>query len=234
MSHETAADEADEDSFLLLFSFDYPMLHNIFPADSWLAWVRTRSPLPAHHYERTLLQYLQWQDGGRCGRRWVLKNPGHVGHLAALHAVFPKATYVHSHRDMLEVLPSYCHLIESIYRPLYADIDPREIGRQALLYWGPEVARYERERTLLAEVVSILDVPYREIVESPYAVARGIYRRAGVAFTSKSEAAMRAWADANQQHKHGRATYSLERYGLEPETIRNAFPTARVCAAQEE
>ena len=143
--------------------------------------MRTRSPLPAHRYERTLLKYLQWQQGGRAAGRWILKNPGHVGHLKALHAVFPRATYVHSHRDMIEVLASYCHLIESIYKPLYVDVDPREVGRQALLYWGPELARYERDRAELGTHVTILDVPYRGITDDPYPIVREIYARAGIA-----------------------------------------------------
>jgi hypothetical protein len=227
-SHETAADEADEDSFLLLFSFDYPMLHNIFPADSYLSWVRTRSPLPAHRYERTLLKYLQWQDGGRAAGRWILKNPGHVGHLKALHTVFPHATFVHSHRDMVGVLASYCYLIESIYKPLYVDVDPREVGRQALLYWKPELERYERDRAELGSRVSILDVPYQSITDDPYPVVREIYARAGLAFTSEAETAMRAWSDRNQQHKHGKATYRLERYGLTTDIVRAAFPATRV------
>jgi hypothetical protein len=228
MSHETAADEADEDSFLLLFSFEYSMLHNIFPAVSYLEWVRTRSPLPAHEFERTLLRYLQWQDGGRRGRRWILKNPGHVGHLKALHTVFPKATFVHSHRDMTEVLPSYCHLIESIYRPLYANINPREVGRQALLYWRPEIERYERERAELGAEIEILDVPYQGITTDPHPIVREIYRRAGLPLTSEAVAAMREWSDRNQQHKHGKANYSLERYGLTRATILEAFPPPRV------
>jgi hypothetical protein len=227
MSHETAADEADEDSFLLLFSFEYSMLHNIFPADSYLAWVRTRSPLTAHRYERSLLQYLQWQEGGRKAGRWVLKNPGHVGYLKALHSVFPRATYVHSHRDMAEVLASYCHLIESIYKPLYVDVDPREVGRQALLYWAPELERYERERAELGDAISILDVPFRGITDDPYPIVREVYSRAGVTLTAEAERAMRAWSDRNQQHKHGKANYRLERYGLTVDDIRRAFPGGR-------
>jgi hypothetical protein len=226
MSHETAADEADEDSFLLLFSLEYSMLHNIFPADSYLAWVRNRSPLAAHRYERTLLQYLQWQEGGRKPGRWILKNPGHVGHLEALHAVFPRATYVHSHRDMAEVLASYCHLIESIYKPLYVDVDPREVGRQALLYWAPALERHARDRAELGDRVAILDVPYRGITDDPYPIVSEIYSRAGITLTPEAEAAMRAWSDRNHQHKHGKAAYRLERYGLTVDDIRRAVRDA--------
>ena len=39
---------------------------------------------------------------------------------------------------------------------------------------------------------------------------------------------MRAWSDRNQQHKHGKATYRLERYGLTIDVVRAAFPRHRV------
>ena len=97
-SHETAAREVDEDSYLLLMTFEYPLLFSLYPSPSYLEWVQARPRLPAHRYEKLLLQYLQWQDGGKRGRRWVLKNPGAVGCLRSLQEVFPAAFFVHSHR----------------------------------------------------------------------------------------------------------------------------------------
>ena len=70
------------------------------------------------------------------GRRWILKNPGHIGQLDALSTVYPKATILHLHRDLRAVLPSYCRLIRAIYRDLFDEFDPRRIGRQTLAYWG--------------------------------------------------------------------------------------------------
>ena len=79
----------------------------------------------------------------------MLKNPGGVGFLKALHATFPKATFVHSHRDMSEVIPSYCRLMESIYAPLLEPLDLHRHGRDVLAYWGPELARYASDRAEL-------------------------------------------------------------------------------------
>ena len=223
IAHETAAEEADEDSYLLLLSFDYAMLTLIFPSASYLAWVRQRPRLPAHRFEKTLLQYLQWQDGGRRGRRWVLKNPGAVGHLRALHETFPKAVFVHSHRDMAEVMPSYCGLMEAIYRPLLEPVDPHRIGREALDYWGHEMSRYARDRAELGDAITMIDLPYLDLVRDPIAAVRTIYRHAGIDFTEEASAAIRGWFAANPQHKHGKANHSLERYGLSPERIAATF-----------
>lgn len=222
-SHETAADEADEDSYLALMSFDYVMLAIIFPSPSYLRWVRARPQDQAHVFEKRMLQYLQWQDGGRRDRRWVLKNPGAVGFLRVLKSTFPRATFVHSHRDMTQVIPSYCRLIEAIYHPLLEPLDLHQHGRDVLEYWGPEMARYAEEIAALGNSVNVLDVPYLEIVRDPTPTIREIYKRAGVAFTAESKAAMQAWLEANQQHKHGKAAYSLERYGLTVEMIDSAF-----------
>lgn len=223
-AHETAAREADEDSYLLLLSCAYDMLHNIFPADSYLAWIRARSDVPAHRYERSLLQYLQWQDGGRRGRRWILKNPGAVGHLEALHETFPKATYIYSHRDMREVLPSFCRLMEAIYAPLYDTISREEIGRKAILFWAPAMAKFAAARAKLAGQIDLEEVSYLDIVNDPVAIARRLYSRAGIIMNAAGEAAMRAWERDNQQHKFGKLDYSLEGYGLTEADIAQAFP----------
>lgn len=225
-SHETAAREADEDSYLLLNAFDYDMLHNIFTADSFLMWARSRSAMPAHTYERKLLQYLQWQDGGRKGRRWVMKNPGAVGHLRAMRETFPKATFIYSHRNLIEVLPSYCRLMESIYQPLYKKVNPHEVGRQSLLFWGESMRRFAKDRTDLSGELNLMEVHYLDLVKNPFPVIKEFYARAGLGYTKDGEASIKAWSDANQQHKFGKAQYSLERYGLTEQMIRDEFGSA--------
>jgi hypothetical protein len=222
-SHETAVHEADEDSFLLLMSFDYDMLHNIFTTDGFLSWVRARSDSPAHAYEKKLLQYLQWQDGGRRGRRWVLKNPGAVGHLRAMHEAFPNATFIYSYRDMSQVMPSYCRLMESIYEPLYQRVDPLIVGRQAVMFWSEAMRRFQRDRDELAPVLNMMDVDYLDIVNDPVAVIRSLYERAGMMLSPAGEAAISAWSATHQQHRFGKTDYTLERYGLSVQEIDRQF-----------
>jgi hypothetical protein len=223
-SHETAAEEADEDSFILLMTFQYPLLFALYPSPSYLAWVRAQPRLKPHEFERQMLQYLQWQDGGRRGRRWILKNPGAVGCLEEIHAVFPKATFVHLHRDMNQVMPSFCRLMEAGKEPLVANLDPLVHGRESLEYWSYEMARYREARAKLGGAIDVMDVPYLDVVQNPMPVIEEAYRRAGLSLTDEGRTAIQAWSDANQQHKHGKAVYTLERYGLTEELIAAAFP----------
>ena len=224
-SHERTAEQAEEDSDLLLFAIDYLMTFIIHPSDALLDWLRERPRLPAYELQQRLLQYLQWQQGGRQGRRWILKNPGHIGQLDALSTVYPKATMLHLHRDLRTVLPSYCQLIRSIYLDLFDDYDPRRIGRQTLAYWGPEFRRHRAQREALRDRLNIVDAPYRAVLEDAVGVARAVFERAGMPMTGQTEQALEQWQAENAQHKHGKPTYSMEEFGLDDEAILAAFGT---------
>ncbi|MDE0062267.1 MAG: sulfotransferase [Gammaproteobacteria bacterium] len=224
-SHERTAEQAEEDSDLLLFAIDYLMVFIIHPSDALLDWLRERPRLPAYELQHMLLQYLQWQQGGRRGRRWILKNPGHIGQLDALSTVYPKATILHLHRDLRTVLPSYCQLIRAIYLDLFDDYDPRRIGRQTLAYWGPEFRRHRAQREALRGRLNILDAPYRAVLEDAVGVAGAVFERAGMPITGQTEQALEQWQAENAQHRHGKPSYSMEEFGLDDEAILAAFGT---------
>ncbi|MEM8563010.1 MAG: sulfotransferase [Pseudomonadota bacterium] len=224
-SHETSALEVDEDSFLMLMTFDYPLLFSLFPSRTYLHWVQQRDRSAAHRYQRRLLQYLQWQNGGRAGKRWILKNPGAIGCIAALQAVFPNITFVHSERSMLEVMPSYCRLMEAALTPLLESLDPISHGQDSLHYWQYEMQRFRDDVNELGEDLRMLSVSYLDIVKDPMAVVRDIYSLCSLKLAADAEKAMASWQQSNRQHKHGKAQYSLEQYGLTSEQIGLAFPS---------
>ncbi len=224
-SHERTAEQAEEDSDLLLFAIDYLMIFIVHPSDALLEWLRKRPRLPAYEMQRKLLQYLQWQQGGKRGRHWVLKNPGHIGQLDALSTVYPKATILHLHRDLRTVLPSYCQLIRAIYLDLFDDYDPRRIGRQTLAYWGPEFRRHRMQREELQGRLNIVDAPYQAVLDDAIGVASELLARAGITMTEEMESALEQWQAENVQHKHGKPSYSMEEFGLEDDAILAAFDT---------
>ena len=225
VSHERTAEQAEEDSDLLLFAIDYLMMFIIHPSDALLDWLRKRPRMPAYQLQHKLLQYLQWQQGGRQGRRWILKNPGHIGQLDALSTVYPKATILHLHRDLRTVLPSYCQLIRAIYLDLFDEYDPHRIGRQTLAYWGPEFRRHRVQREALRGRLNIIDAPYGTVLEDAVGVAGTVFERAGMAMTPPMERALEQWQAENAQQKHGKPAYSMEEFGLDDSAIQAAFGT---------
>jgi NAD(P)-dependent dehydrogenase (short-subunit alcohol dehydrogenase family) len=54
------------------------MQYTMAPDKHYLDWARTVNRVSPLSYLKRMLQYLQWQGGGRRNRPWVLKNPGHT------------------------------------------------------------------------------------------------------------------------------------------------------------
>jgi len=94
---------------------------------------RRRPPSPGYHhylierrypstrdnfeYVANLYRYLQWQQGGRRGRRWLLKNESLLGFLDDFLVVHPNATLMHIHRDPRVSIPSLLKLGTEFSRP---------------------------------------------------------------------------------------------------------------------
>ncbi len=221
--HEFDAEEADESSFVPLANFDYPMQYITAPDRPFLDWTRSRSRTPALTYLKHMLQYLQWQDGGRRDRPWLLKNPGHTGEIAEMLEVFPNATFVISQRDLATTMASSMRMMGEIMANSIDGYDRRRMGDETVEYWSHELARYQRQKAALGDRLRIVEVPYSRCVDDAMNVAREVYNLAGLPWTTEGEAAMRAWEARNPRHKLGSYGYALEDYGWNPQRVEAAF-----------
>ncbi|HUD30128.1 MAG TPA: sulfotransferase [Novosphingobium sp.] len=221
--HEFDAEEADESSFVPLANFDYPMQYITAPDRAFLDWVRTRSRVPALTYLKRMLQYLQWQDGGRRGRPWLLKNPGHTGEVAEMLEVFPNATFVISERDLATTMASSMRMMGEIMANSIEDYDRHRMADETVEYWAHELGRYQRQRADLGNRIRIVEATYGRCVGDALGVAREVYDMAGLAWTAEGEAAMRQWDERNPRHKLGSYGYALEDYGWDAARVERAF-----------
>ena len=183
---------------------------------------------PTYRWLRSVLQLLQWQDERHDPPRpWLLKSPIHLGRLDEIFSVFPDATIVHCHRDLLDAIPSHAALVESM-REVYSDrVDSHEAGRytMAISAQGLRDHAAARPRWLVAGK-TFEDIDYAEIVSDIERVVKRIYARIPLPFTAATQSALRQWVAANPRHRHGDFTYDLEHFGLSAEEIREklSFP----------
>lgn len=220
--HLFAANEADESSFVPLANFDYVMQYITAPDPIWLDWARVQDRRGPLTYLKRMLQYLQWQQGGRRGP-WLLKNPGHTGELAEMTEVFPNATFVTSRRDLASTMGSSFRMMGEILIHSFDEPDPQRYAAQTVEYWTYELNRYEMQKAALGSSVRLLEVDYTRSVNDGLSVARELYELAGREWTPTAEAAMRQWDVDNPRHKHGSYDYRLEDYGWDQERIEAAF-----------
>ena len=222
-AHPMAAEETDEDVFLMEMAFEGILPVTQFRIPSFQVWWRDRPRQPFYAFEKVLLQYLQWQDGGRQGRPWVLKAQTHLGGIQALLDVFPRATIVHCHREVTTVMASAMRTAESFRGFLAEDIDLVDLGSDIMRIYSDEITRYLAQRDEIGDRFPVVDVAYTDIVNDPIAPIREVYGLRGLDLTAEAESAMLQRADENPQYRFGRLTYSLDRYGMTKELVEDAF-----------
>lgn len=222
-AHAWVADEPDEDSLLLWLTFDHLAGASVGYIPSFVDRVRSRPQRPNYDYLAGLLRYLQWQDGGRRDRPWVLKSPTHIGNVGPLLGAFPEATVVFCHRDPAVVVPSFARLFEIFWGLFGNSVELAKVGPPMLELWAGEMRRGLEQRAELGNDPRIVDVRYDDIVADPVAVIRRIYERRGRTVGPEAEKAFLRWEAGNPQHKFGRHSYALDACGLTVDQVETAF-----------
>lgn len=225
--HSYGEEEVQSDLWLLGLTFN----DNFFT--SW------RPPSPAYYhylidrtypsdrdnydYAADLYRYLQWQQGGKKGRRWLFKNESLLNSVPDFLESHPKATFIHIHRDPHVSIPSLLKLGTEFSRPYFAEIEARDIAHTLVDRFSRYAHRYMAicDKYQLGD--RILDVQYEQIRSNPMPAFRELYERAGHALTPESEQLMLGWEAANEQGKHGAHKYSLADFGLTDRVIDQYF-----------
>ena len=186
--HVMAADLAEECRHLLAQSFVDDSFEVNATVPSYTAWYEGGRHVAAYRRHRALVELI----GGEDPRRWLLKYPVHLKHLADLLAVYPDACIVQTHRDPAQVLASYVELIAGFRAIFERDIDRGAIAREQLEVWasGAERAIAVRARH---DPAQFHDVFFRDFVADPIATVRAIYDRFGLVLSDDAERRMRAW-----------------------------------------
>lgn len=227
-AHAMGAIEADEDIILIDLILDFSVCGScmhlpLFFADEWLGGCDEREiDQEGYDFLRTVLQYLQWQEGSQSQRPWILKAPAHSTHLVALTQTFPDATLVQCHRDPCKVIPSAAKLMTTMWQAS-TEFDSVVVGQSMYRWARTSMQRCFTARRQLGIDDSVLDVHFSDIRKKMMPVIEEIFRRNGCDLTEQAKVEMLAWEQDNEQGKHGKHTYSLEEFELDEAEVRASF-----------
>jgi hypothetical protein len=215
---------SDECGHLLRCSFLGSMPWQI-PAFRWLEWALAQDSRPAYRQWAAFLHHLE-----PAGKRLVLKDPFHAANLEELLEVCPAATLVQTHRDPLEVVPSFHKLCTTMHAVLVPALQiPRTV--EAHMRWLTHMVErnVQGRRALAATGRSdrLVDVEYTELVADPIATVERIHERAKIPLTGAELDRMRVWLANNRQRKHGPNRYAAAAFGQRPEEIAERFTSYR-------
>ncbi|MGK7891784.1 MAG: sulfotransferase, partial [Leptolyngbyaceae cyanobacterium] len=217
--HKYDACAPEECVWLLQNDFACTSFSFLTQIPSYTAWLKGQDMTPVYRYYRQQLQLLDWKFESD---RWVLKNPFHLGDLAALQTVFPDACFVHTHRDPTRVVASYCQLIKNL-RPVYSDqVDLQAIGQEMLGILADQVEQGMKARTAI-DSQRICDINFNNLVSDPIGTVRQIYHHFGYDLSQKMEQNLQKYISDNPRYKHGKYSYSLGDFSLDNHQVSTMF-----------
>ena len=214
--HPLYAEVEEEDTFIRAHS----ELHSsAVPMPDYLERLRTFDHRTDYRFLRDALQVLSY---GRPARRWVLKHPANLFHMAEIRDVFPDAKFVWTHRAPEVALASLCSLAEASQRlHRHEDaVDLAQIGRDWLSIMSDGVSRALVQRTELGPD-SVLDLPYDRLTGDPGTALPELFERLDARWGAADDANLAAARETPKTRAPHQ--YSLERFGLDRTEVHEAF-----------
>jgi hypothetical protein len=221
VAHHVELEGPEEEFFLMENDFLSTTLFNTYQGFEY-AW-ETLDWDMAPIYE-SLRQQLCIIAEGEPERRWVLKTPYHLWHLAALYRAFPDARFVFTHRSVPEALASNCSLSAMTTSKFAVRTDLEQLGRFWFDFYQEGMRRAFAQKPLIPESQRI-DVPLTALAQNPMGTMRAIYEYFDMPLDEASERPIRQKLEslASQAKATGKHRYRLAQFGLSDEKVARAF-----------
>ena len=214
------AEAVAEEVILLDRSFLSTSYDSMMPIPSYGYWQADQDHEPAYRDLLWWMKVLQHQMPSRRGKTWVLKTPHHLlGGMSGLLKVFPNVPLVMTHRNVAQVLPSYCSMCASMSVNSSTTYRKENQGAHWTRRFKTGLERLMALRQNLPDG-RIIDVRYEDTVSDPIGTASRVLKAIGLPVdTAALEACIAANArDARPKHK-----YSAEAFGLSDSSIAADF-----------
>ncbi len=219
--HPMEADLPHEELQLSALTFRSFFFEGSFRLPRYRPWYAAGDQREAYVYLRRVLQLLQSVRGSG---RWVLKSPQHLEQIDALHAAFPDAKIVRTHRDPVRAVLSLATMITYTRRVCYRDLDPATEGRA----WAERLEQMLRASLEQADRLppgSTLDVRFDDFVRDPAKTVGQVlaFAGAGAGFAATAGERVHERLRSQDESRSERFVYRFEDLGLDRDELRERF-----------
>jgi hypothetical protein len=221
--HAVGAELPQECVSLMSLSFMSDQFDTMYNVPSYRAWFLRQNLAPAYEWHRKFLQHLQF---GREKCRWILKAPAHMFSLPQLLSVYPDARFVQTHRAPLNAITSVSSLITILRRIFSDEVNPVDIGREAMRYWAETLETFMAQRDQL-NADRVCDLPYQDIRRDPIAAVQRVYDHFGWSLSASVEERMRLVLATQPRDQVSFHRYHPAQFGLAADEMTGLF--ARYC-----
>lgn len=220
-AHFRAAEEVHECCMVMRQSFVSNLWSCAWSAATYDAWWQCQDETAAYRHLKRCVQLIGSNDPGK---RWLLKNPGHIEHLDLLFAVFPDARVIQTHRDPAKAIPSLVSLLMNVNNVMEGD-RPRQRGETLM---RREVAKWANAVRKAGEVAAgrpgqVLDVVHADFHARPMEVVETIYRFVGMDIPQDTRLALHRRIEEKPELAHGVHRYAIADFGMTEDEARAPF-----------
>lgn len=204
--HESAGDLPNECGYMMNFEFMGTTFFGSYNCVSHVIWDSEQDQRRAYRMHERVLKMLQWNNPRK---RFVLKDPSHLGRLPQLLEFYPDARIVHTHRDPTRVVASTVSLMASnrLMRSDHFDA----AGTAEMMNYGQCAGLEKCIDDRAAGVVApeqIADVHFTDFMADPVAEVEKLYRHWGWKLPDEAARRMTAFMAAKPKGKHGKHEYA--------------------------
>jgi len=195
------------------------------PVHSYGHWQFGQDHEPAYRDLYRFMQAIQHQRvaRGEPRRPWVFKTPHHLlGGIEGLLKVWPGVRLVMTHRDVGQVLPSWCSMCCSLTVNSSTTYRKEDQGAHWTRRFRDGLDRFDAIRATLAEG-QVIDVRYDETVRDPAGTAVRVLAALGLAPDQADRAAIARCIADNAREARPRHRYTADEFGLTSEGIARDF-----------
>ena len=219
--HPMGAQRAQECVSLVSHDFTSMIYFVQFFVPTYDRWVMDCDMRSALKWHRRFLQVLQWKAPGK---RWALKSPQHMWHLAHIHREYPDALFVQTHRDPVNTVISMSNLAATLQT---LASDHADLHRVAACYAEGLARGYDntvayRKSGLLPDS-QVVDLYFRDFMADQVGTVRRAYAHFDMELSDHAATAMQDFLDENPADKHGKHLYQLADTGLDLDRLRELF-----------
>ena len=155
-------------------------------------------------------------------KRWLLKDPSHIGHLPEILKTYPKAKFIHIHRDPTEAVASFCSLTKNIRSSFSKKVNTSDIGSTVIDFWKHNLNKGMEDRKNLSSN-QIVDINYQDFIASPLNQVKSAYLQLGFDMTIETENNIENYLSQGQTTSKSLHQYSLKEFGLNEKNVRDEF-----------
>ena len=217
--HAITATSPEECLLIKVFALRSILYFYMANTPSYLSYLEDSDKTVSYLWHRRFLKILQSQYKPK---RWLLKDPSHLGNLEEILSIYPDASFIHIHRDPAETIPSICSLTAQVRKGFTDSTDLKELGERTLDFWENSKKKNEAQKNNLNDD-QYIDIYYEDFIKNPLKTVENIYKNFNFSFSKEIKELTESYIQENAKTSKEKHIYTLEEYGLDKKKVDNSL-----------